>query len=93
MVVSTQKGPLSRQLRLSLGPLLMVCSGGEPVLAQPCSRFLSLLTELAAQGLRTFQGVSPARPLLQAQFQQTQTDHHNPALYVGLAPQALAVGT
>ena len=66
---------------------------GEPVLAQPCSRFLSLLTELAAQGLRTFQGVSPARPLLQAQFQQTQTDHHNPALDVGLAPQALAVGT
>lgn len=34
----------------------------------------------------------PARPLLPAQFQQTQTDHPNPALNVGLALQALAAG-
>lgn len=44
------------------------------MLAQPCSHFLSLLTELAAQASRTFQGVSPAGEALAPGPISTNTD-------------------
>lgn len=95
---SAQKGRLYWR-RPSVSPSPMACSWASCVVhtwasSQPSSPFPELADRAVCTALRlTFQAILTARPYLPAQFQQTQTDHHSPALDVGLALQPLAMGS
>lgn len=95
-MASTQKGPLSWCSRSAFPPTACPWAsrsrpGPGP---RPSSPFPELADRAVCTALGAFQAVLTGRPLLSAQFQQTQTDHHNPlTLDVGLAPQPLAMGS